>query len=438
MVAPPAVKCVVSRAAARYLKKEGDRRQRRDGRSMNGWTRGMLSDAHLIGLLSEFAAGDYLHQALSTAKDADGGIDFHVDGIAVDVKCTSKMDMPAVRVSEIERKLKKRSANMFVFSKRTGELSVQLLGWLTLGELASCSKEVQLPSGRNYQPSLEALRDMSQIRQWLKGSPVRGLLRYPGGKGTIIKSVAGRTQYTGALFAPEWYIEPFVGGGSMLAHLINERLCPRRIWINDLDTSLMLLYTAVRDRHGELCSMILRSPAPTVEDWYLAKEKDGELLDAVLAGYLKLVLHYCGHAGIGYRSGGPQGGAKQDSNYPIGCRWHPAGLVRKIQFFHRALKGAKITNLSVFDMDFPVSAFVFLDPPYAAQGPSLYRHSFDEGNHRRLSEKLSNYRGDFALTYDDDPLVRELYQWAEIAEFAMTTGNNHARKYQELVITRRG
>lgn len=69
--------------------------------------------------------------------------------------------------------------------------------------------------------------------------------------------------------------------------------------------------------------------------------------------------------------------------------------------------------LSVEKLDFeesltrkPPDIFAYLDPPYVKQGKSCYRYGTMD--HKRLATVLKNRRN-WALSYDDHELVRELY-----------------------------
>jgi len=434
-IAPAVSAHRVDPAIISVLSNVADRRQIRDSACANRWVRGYSRSPHLIGLIGEFAVGSMLNEAMSTARTYDGGIDFYVNGIAIDVKSTKRLAVPAIRKVELERKLTNRSANVVVFAKQKSEHNFSILGWLPIGEIQENSELEELPSGLNYMVRTQSLRDIRHLKGALNKT-VRNIMRYPGGKGSVIKCVAELMDYTGGMFAPEWYIEPFVGAGSMLAYLAKNRLLPKKILINDLDTSLAKLYVAARDRHEDLCNLILRNHEPTVDDWNKAKDLDGRIDDVVEAGYNKLILQNCSHAGIGYCAGGPQGGYGQNGDYQIGCRWNPVSIVRKIQFYSEHLRGAEITNKSVFDMDFPDDGFMFLDPPYVAKGESLYRHSLNDQMHTRLADLLRSYRGAFALTYDDHPLVFDLYSgWTKISHF-INNGGNNPRKNREIVIAR--
>ena len=65
------------------------------------------------------------------------------------------------------------------------------------------------------------------------------------------------------------YIEPFVGGGAMLFHMLQAHKNIQRAVINDINPDLMTCYAIVRDRPEEL----IRSLAAIQEDYYRIKDE---------------------------------------------------------------------------------------------------------------------------------------------------------------------
>jgi DNA adenine methylase len=86
----------------------------------------------------------------------------------------------------------------------------------------------------------------------------------------------------------------------------------------------------------------------------------------------------------------------------------------------------------------PDNAFVYLDPPYYAQGAALYKHAMTDGDHQRLASLVQRCSFQWVLSYDDHPFVRELYQWAEIGSFEMTPTMQTARSARRKTFAGRG
>ena len=89
----------------------------------------------------------------------------------------------------------------------------------------------------------------------------------------------------------------------------------------------------------------------------------------------------------------------------------------------------KITNTDFSEVlnQTPDDAFVYLDPPYSnakkLYGPSGKLHdSFNMDGHERLVSHLKQAKYRWLLTYDDSPLIRELYGFANLNEVSVVYG----------------
>ena len=95
---------------------------------------------------------------------------------------------------------------------------------------------------------------------------------------------------------------------------------------------------------------------------------------------------------------------------------------------------AKNTSSKVYDRP---TALFYLDPPYV-DTEKYYDSPFCAQDHQRLREVLGHIKGRFILSYNDHPLVRELYADYRIEEVTRTStlagsGNNQTQ-YAELII----
>lgn len=78
------------------------------------------------------------------------------------------------------------------------------------------------------------------------------------------------------------------------------------------------------------------------------------------------------------------------------------------------------------------TAFFYLDPPYYGT-EDMYDVIFTKEDHLKLKQHLSNIKGLFLLSYNDNPFIRELYKDFNIE--AVERNNNMSKgNYQELLI----
>lgn len=278
------------------------------------------------------------------------------------------------------------------------------------------------------------------------------MIRYPGSKDKIVRAI--RRSFPdplriGGLFAERRfeYREPFFGAGAVGFNVLGKLGRTGTAWLNDRDYGMVALWKSVYDVPDELCDRVRRF-TPSVKDFYRFRdEDDNRSLDPVETGFRKLALHQTSFSGLGAKAGGPIGGRKQSSAYNVDCRWNASRLCRHIKERHKVLR--RLARVSITCQDFsllireaPATAFIYADPPYVEKGPELYKHSMTEADHRRLCADLQSCKAQWVLSYDDHPLVREMYAWARIASVSLTyttaIANTSRRKNSEVIITPAG
>lgn len=433
-VAPAVVTRPIPPLYQALLQSEANRRQARDNNHPDAWVNGFLPNAHELGMIMQAVMCQYMDVPLDLSHVHDGGVDFEIYGVPVQAKATSVLATPALRGRELD------ANKLYLLAKVRGAF-LDIFGYCDGRTFIRHKKQILgLPSGPdNWQIDSKYLRSATEMKNVPKP---KNTLRYPGGKTTMMGRltdwVPSRT-----LFDPgfEHYIELFVGGGAMLFELMSRGKPWTTTILNDLDVSLMAIYQAARDYPKELKRLVIKC-TPSVALWERSKEVDGNVTNIVEAAAAKLVLHYCSHAGLGYMAGSAQGGKTQESKYPIGCRWNPLKICRAID----DLNGVLTRGSQLHSADFnwvlknavpdPATTFIFADPPYVEAGEQLYRHSFTAEDHERLAEAFHSSNARWLLTYDDCPLIRDLYPDNIVYAFPATSGNNHVRKHGELVIAK--
>ena len=153
----------------------------------------------------------------------------------------------------------------------------------------------------------------------------------------------------------KWYVEPFVGGGNMIAS------CPARLRHgNDTATYAVTLLEAL--------SQGWTPPTELSEDQYQAIRRDPHSYDPALAGFAMYCCSYAGKAWGGYARGNDERGSPRN---------FAAEQARHLLKQARGLRGVWWTNQSYLDMTAPDDATVYCDPPYA--GTTGYKGEFDHG-----------------------------------------------------------
>ena len=90
--------------------------------------------------------------------------------------------------------------------------------------------------------------------------------------------------------------------------------------------------------------------------------------------------------------------------------------------------------IKVYDRN---NALFYLDPPYVGT-EKYYDVPFSKKDHERLKNTLLNLKGKFILSYNDAPLIRELYSGFLIKEVHRKntlSSKENSKLYSELIIT---
>ena len=259
------------------------------------------------------------------------------------------------------------------------------------------------------------------------------LFRYPGGKSKLSKPILCELNK----HSSTEYREPFFGGGSIGIKFLEGNNNIQKVWINDKDPAICVLWHSVINEPEYLKSKVLNF-IPTTESFYQFKH---DLLhnesNHIDHGFKKLVIHQISYSGLGVKSGGPLGGKNQKSKYKIDCRWSPKHICKEIDKLNKLFSRFDVTCTC---KDFeelicaPGDALLYLDPPYYIKGGDLYQFSFSTADHKKLSKLLNSTSHKWVLSYDSHPDVYKMYECSRIetvnANYSITT----SRVKEELLI----
>ncbi|KKM75066.1 hypothetical protein LCGC14_1394020 [marine sediment metagenome] len=260
------------------------------------------------------------------------------------------------------------------------------------------------------------------------------LIRYPGSKAKlavqIVAAFPDEMRVELWAHASKWeYREPFFGAGAIGFQVFGIMPAGATVELNDKDYWISSLWNSVLRAPEELVEKI-RDFTPSPCAFYEFKEQDGDTgVDPCEAGFRKLALHQMSVSGFGSMSGGPIGGRDQENaRYKVGCRWNAERLCRHVLECHQQLGKFRRVRFTCRDFSAVVReakerSFLYLDPPYVGKGGILYRHAMVESDHRRLAGDLFQSKSSWVLSYDDHPLIRELYEWADITELRVRYSN---------------
>lgn len=220
------------------------------------------------------------------------------------------------------------------------------------------------------------------------------------------------------------YIEPFGGGGWVLFYY--QRWAELEVY-NDLDSRLVNLFRVVKyhpcELKRELCYLLASR-----EQFLEALKFEGYTDIQKAARFMFLLTRSFGgrgqHFGVSYESS-----VKSAS-----------GIIERINAIYSRLDKTIIENQSAFEL-IPQydneNAFFYCDPPYSS-GAGYETTTTKDFKHTELRDLLTNIKGRFLLSYDDSPVIRELYKDFNIIEIERVNGINRKNIknniYKELLI----
>lgn len=263
-------------------------------------------------------------------------------------------------------------------------------------------------------------------------------LRYPGGKTKIYDKVRNIIEINN--FSHRTYVEPFAGGFGIGIKLLKEGIVQSAI-LNDYDIHIFHFWDAVVNNTEELIKMIMDTPI-SLEERDRQKEIYKDLnTNALLDGFATLFLNRVNYSGV--IKGGPIGGLKQDGKYKLNCRFNKVNVIKKIEDI--AIMRNKIILRNNDANEFIIESvatntrdlFFNIDPPYVVKGSQLYTNFFKEEDHRVLANTISRelHNIPWITTYDDCPLIRELYVDYYKKEYSIMHNAGGSVLGKELVIT---
>lgn len=303
--------------------------------------------------------------------------------------------------------------------------------------MAKRKKENRLQTALDFAEMAKSYKEVviNDIYQKTKRAPkisTDGFIGWIGGKKRIAKELI-------SIMPPhETYVELFMGSASVF---FAKKKAKYNI-INDINNNLVNLFRIVAGLRFEdfLFHLFhtLHSPIMFRQHQRMLKDKGLQKWHE-LPEELRAAIYF--HLNINYFNNDMQGAAfaynYSDVNLTVFQQ-----LIRS----REKLRGVLIENKDWLELlkkyNKPnKNVLFFLDPPYVVSDSGIYyEHTFKEQDHKWLATQMKQanaMNNMFLITYDNVPLIRELYKDFEQHEISFTyssmLGNN--KKAKELVIT---
>ncbi|HEX8232417.1 MAG TPA: DNA adenine methylase [Caulobacteraceae bacterium] len=275
------------------------------------------------------------------------------------------------------------------------------------------------------QPSIPTMRSVSPFR-------------YPGGKAFLYRYLNDRLNSL-----PEGrriYAEPYCGGAGAAVILLKLGAV-EEIHLNDADLKVYSAWEAILTESERFASQIMSTPVDMFT-WYACRELvEGATEPSFELGFATFFLNRTSRSGI-VVGAGPIGGYEQRGTWKIDARFNREALADRVRWLGSVRHSIKLTqedaltflSRSTARLSLDRTLF-FVDPPYVTAGGRLYLNAMDEGKHIALSDVLQGGTlPHWVLTYDNHPLILDLYSRQTIRDLCVSYSLQNKRKEREVLI----
>lgn len=273
-------------------------------------------------------------------------------------------------------------------------------------------------------------------------------LRYPGSKRKLIPYLYSILKHN--KLEPNVLVEPFVGGGSVALHFLQDNVAEKVI-ISDSDKLIYSFWNVLFSKPNFLINFI-RKVKIDIRNFYAYKKiaKCAENYDEDQLSEACIFLNRTSFSGILTNSAGPIGGSKQKSPYKISCRFNRERIVEKIKLISTFKRKVIVLPYDWEDTIKYAEAWAtkkkrlnrilfYFDPPFYKHPELLYRKYFSKEMHKRLRDRILSLHHDWILSYDNVPQIKQMYsQDRNITmhvEMPYSVNSHAKRRVKELIIT---
>lgn len=267
-------------------------------------------------------------------------------------------------------------------------------------------------------------------------SKTLSILRYPGGKSRLydlVKMIIHENHLQNKV-----YVEPFAGGfGLGLKLLLNGDVT--KTIINDYDYHIYCFWKCVFEYTDKLINAIETADI-NIQEWHRQKDiyNNYQIHPEFEIGFATLFLNRTNYSGV--LKGGPIGGLTQTGKYKIDCRFNKQHIISRIVKVAKFKNQVELYNCDAIQLIQKLKQrenelFFNFDPPYVKRGPALYLNSYRQDDHVKLRNAITQIQTNWIMTYDNDELIKNLYQEYDVALLTLGYSMNRKRTEQELFIS---
>jgi len=126
-------------------------------------------------------------------------------------------------------------------------------------------------------------------------------------------------------------------------------------------------------------------------------QKNKRKADILELGFSTFFLNRTNRSGI--INAGVIGGIKQGGSYKIDCRFNKKDLINRIRLIAKYKKNIKLYRKDALKLIRKIkkesnndNTIFYFDPPYYLKGPSLYKNSYNNDDHKKVSQEIKKIK----------------------------------------------
>jgi DNA adenine methylase len=256
--------------------------------------------------------------------------------------------------------------------------------------------------------------------------PLKGAAPYLGGKRNLAKRLIARIES----IEHKCYAEPFVGMGGVF---FRRRQAPETEVINDRSRDVATFFRVLQRHYVPFVEMMRWQLTTRTEFERLIATDPATLTDLERAARF----YYLQRTAFGGKIDGRNFGTITTGH----ARFDITRLAPELEELHSRLAGVVIECLPFEDFipryDRPHTLF-YLDPPYFGGEADYGADLFARTGYHRLAELLAAIEGQFLLSINDEPEIREIFKGFAMEEVTTTytvAGKDNKTPARELIIS---
>lgn len=226
------------------------------------------------------------------------------------------------------------------------------------------------------------------------------------------------------------YVEPFIGMGGVF---LRRSMKPKVEVINDINGDIVTLFRVIQRFPDALIKELKWRPSMRSEFLRLKETRNCDLLDIERAARFL----YLQRLAFGGKVNSQSFGVSRDSPQSFNIQ----RIAPRLERLRERLEDVVIENLDWLEIITRydgVGTLFYLDPPYWGGEGDYGSGLFVRGDFQRMADKLKQIEGQFLLSINDRPEIREMFSWADIEEVEVTysVAKNNGHVAPELLIGR--